>query len=248
MINDVFWFVFMLILSVVVSKILYSIDLGPFKPIRSALSGFGIIIHESSHAITCLITSVKISEIVLLTKRKNPETGNTYLHGHVGIKYPERLSFMQSFLTALAPLIIMTWLFFWCLDIAFTGHLDDFIQVLAALACMSLVLGACPSSTDFKFIPRIFSRDPRYAMYQILLVTLVIFLIWIITAMLGITILNFVNFIFIGMGYYGLKYGFLGISKGIQSLKAKRPQKFKYGKFMRKTHKAVQSQVEEAHW
>ena len=90
----------------------------------------------------------------------------------------EKITFMQALMVGLAPLFISTWLLFWSLSILFTDKFEPIIRILAGLFCLSLLIGAAPSSEDFKHIPRAFKRDPLYSLYQILLVIVSIVILW----------------------------------------------------------------------
>ena len=158
---------------------------------------------------------------------------------------------MQYVFISLAPLYISTVLFFWSLTVFFTPAYDDFIRVFAGIFCVSLLLGAAPSSADLRLIKISFKKDPRYSLYQIGLMLMSGVLVWATTMYYTIVLpFDFLYYIIIGIVYFVIKYSFQGIRKLIHTFPTGIPR-IKRRAFLRRRSKPAkphQLGIEEPHW
>jgi len=245
------WFPVILVTSYFVKKVLLCHDLGPFESIINTLRYIGVVVHELSHFLMCLLVGVHPRGIVI--RLKNEMTHETDPHGAV-FHDSHDISFLQSALIALAPTIVSTWLFFWSLDIALTPF-DPLIRILAGFFCLTLLLGAAPSVPDFRNIGRSFKKSPQYSIYQIVLVVTSGFVVWgILIHYHEIILYDLIYFVFVGIAYAILKYSFMGIKIFIYTIYSKDRtnstgrnfKKFTQKRF--KPSKPYKSGKEEAHW
>ena len=208
MIQEIIIFFGILIISLIVKNVFlnpkYS---GPFYPFILRFRVVGVTVHELAHYIMSLAVGMKPSEIKVFWRdsegRRNP-------HGHVMV---EMGSFLQQFLSCLAPLYISTWLIFLSIPIWLSSAFDPVIRIIAFLFTISLFLGAAPSSTDFRLIGKAFTRDYSYGFYQIFLIfisTLILFGILIAYEI----VLTLDVFYYLGIAgiYLILKFSFIGVN------------------------------------
>lgn len=245
------WFPIILVTSYFIEKILLSHELGPFESIINTLRYIGVIVHELSHFIMCLVVGVHPQGIKI--RFKDETTNETAPHGAVFFDSHD-YTFLQSALIGLAPTIVSTWLFFLSLDIALT-QMEPLIKIVAGSFCLTLLLGAAPSATDFRNIGRSFKQSPKYSCFQIFLVVLSGFIVWAISVFYQIIIYyDIIYFILVGIGYTVLKYSFMGIkifaysiySKDRINSSGRNYKKFTQKRF--KPSKPYKSGKEEAHW
>ncbi|MHA1335519.1 MAG: M50 family metallopeptidase [Promethearchaeota archaeon] len=212
----IFWFAVMFIVGYCFKNFIYPHNLGPFNPILNALRFLGVIIHELSHYLMCLIAGVSAHKIQIhLTK-----SGTINPHGSIKIKKPEEVSFLQALLISLAPLFICTWLFLQSLKFILNNNSIFFWKVIASIFCISLLLGATPSLPDIKQISAAFHRNKYYSIYQISLLIIssfASFYIIILYYLNSIISLDIIFLFYIILIYVGLKYiiRFIGLIKNI---------------------------------
>jgi hypothetical protein len=167
----------------------------------------GIIFHELSHLLMCIITGIKPSKIELHYKKQ---------YGLVAPDETKQISFLQGFLMAIAPLIFSSYLAYGMYVLMFEIYVPFIYRILAAIAFISLIFGASPSGQDMIFVKHWFSIDLLYSLYQIFLVILSAGMIYILVWQFDLHLpfyLTFLYFIFIGFFYFILKYIFLGLRK-----------------------------------
>ena len=166
---------------------------------------FGILVHELSHFILLLVTGAKPSYIRVSYRQFN---------GSVGLKDFERMSFLQLFLAGLAPLLVISYLEFYCWFVFLTPSFDEMFRIIAFILSCSLFLGSTPSRADIRAIIGAFNTDPLYSLYQIGVVMLAAGIVYLLSFMVIIPYyVSFVYYILIGLVYYFLKYLFIGIRK-----------------------------------
>lgn len=250
MLEILFWFLVIFIVSYTLWTLLMRIrkKLGPFKHIINVLAFIGVVVHEFSHFFMCKILGVSTAGIKVKFLSENSREASP--HGYVAFK-PSKIYFMQYVFISLAPLYISTILFFWSLTVFFNPTFEDFIRVFAGIFCISLLLGAAPSSTDLRNIKISFKNDPRYALYQIGLLFLSGILVWAITFYYNIILpFDFLYYIIIGIIYFAIKYLFQGIRKLIHTFPTGIPR-IKRRAFLRRRSKPAklhQLGIEEPHW
>ena len=225
----------MYIASYLTKELLLRKNLGPFKPIINFLRFIGVFIHELSHFLMCLLVGVRPTGFHV--KLRSPRTGRVAPNGYVSTD-PRNRSFLQAALIALAPLVIATWLLFWCLTLAFTETLDLLLRIIAGFLCISLLLGGAPSGPDFKYINYWFKRDPKYFIYQIFLVSLSGIIVWLMLSFYEVVLpLDILFFGLVGICYYPLKYFFSSINRLIHSIQFNRHSTINYKKYTQRRFK-----------
>lgn len=248
LLDTIAFFCFIMIASIAIRKALYLINLGPFKWVLHVLDFIGVVVHEAGHAIACVLLRVPINEIHV--GWRSDTSTSVSPHGHV-VSSIKEWTFLKGATICLAPLIVSTWLLILSLDAAFNENLPDLVRVFCGLACVSLILGASPSSHDFSIAGAYFKKDIQYSFYQLVLLTFSIMSIALITSVLGIIFFLPVYLFLAGMGYTFYKYLFSGIGKLARNRHLRLETTFKKRAHVRKTHKPlrpVQLGFEEAHW
>ena len=229
-----------LIISYITKQLLLRKNFGPFCSIITGLRFIGVLIHELSHFFMCLLVGVRPSGIQV--RLRSRQTGQAAPHGVVTLDMNSlrKMTFLQATLISLAPIIVATWLFFWCLTLVFTEALEPLLRVIAGFFCISLLLGGAPSQPDFKMIGHWFKKDPKYSIYQLFIVTLSIFLVWLTVLYYEIFLpLDIFYFVLVGICYYTLKYSLHGINKLIHIIFSKKSSNIDYKAYTRKRFKPI---------
>jgi len=208
-----------LLVSLVLSAVFFNVEYKPLKIAVQVVANIGVIVHEISHVLMCIVTNTKINNITLLKKLENEQPSNKIYGGQVTIQPDPRISFLQALVVGLAPLFISFWIFFFLLSELSNPNISDFIAIFYVFLMVSLILGSAPSKGDLYQITSAFSYDIRYTFYQIFLVVISIFSVWIIITAQQIPIIHeIVNYIFILIGYYVLKYLIKGVNRVINGI------------------------------
>ncbi|NVM54284.1 MAG: hypothetical protein HWN66_11335 [Candidatus Helarchaeota archaeon] len=174
-----------LVFSIIISQLMLKYVPSPFDKLITVFMVVGIIIYEFFHLVMCFIANTPVSSVKFLEKFKTEGPGykKYEFNGSLTIKKEEEISFLQAILVGLAPLLLSFWLFFFLLEQL--THLPNPILFLIYLFIMfSIVFSAAPSSQDLKCIHLAFSANPEYSAYQIFLLILSIFLVWLIFPLL----------------------------------------------------------------
>jgi len=209
MFEDLILFAVILLINVIVCGIIYQ-KRKKLSLIWKALGVAGIFVHEVSHFLMCLITGVTPTSLRVSYRG---------LHGSVSVKDFKRVSFLQAFVCGIAPLLIMSYLAYYCLMLFFEPALKDIYRIFAGFGFISLIIGASPSRVDLRFIGYAFNNDPLYSLYQVGLVILSGVMIYFISLQISIPYyLSFLWYICMGIGYYVIKYLFLGARKMVEYL------------------------------
>ena len=237
--------------SYITEHFLWKADVGPFNPIKNTLCYIGVAIHEFSHFLMALIVGVRPKGIQIKLRSKE---GIIAPHGRVRVDAHGE-TFLQAALISLAPLFFSTWLFFWMLDILFIENVNIFLFFIAIFLICSLFFGAAPSVVDFTIIWHSFKEDPKYSLYQILLLIISGFLVWILLLTFEVAlIIDLLYYLFVGIMYNILKHLIRGIGYLIHlgSKANKNGHRYlKYGVFIRhrfRPTKPYKLGIEEAHW
>lgn len=243
MLEELIVFFIVLTLSLLARSIVDKEKLGAIYHIVLRLQFIGVTVHEFSHYIMNLAVGIK--PVGIRIKWRNEQTQQRSPHGSVGSK-PR--SFLQGLLICLGPLYISTWLAFLCLGVTLSSVFHPVIRIIAGFICISLILGAAPSGTDFNNIPKAFRKDPRNSFYQIFLILLSGVILW--TILLYTQIIFFLDvFYYLAIAglYLSLKFSFIGIHKVITKLSSrdfKKPAKIKFKRFTRPLYKPKKPQTE----
>lgn len=108
MIEEPFVFLGVLFISLIMSHFLLSEKAGVIRPIASRLFFIGVFFHEISHYVMGLVVGMKPEQIKV--KWRNEKFGFQDPHGSVK---PGRIpTFLQAFVSSLAPLCFSTWIIF----------------------------------------------------------------------------------------------------------------------------------------
>ena len=199
---------------VIVSLIIELIERQHWEPLSTFLhiiAFIGVFIHETSHYTMCLMVRVKPKGFMV--KYRSEITRKVSPHGSVGIAEFEKISLMQAFMVAIAPLLISTFLFLLCLDILFIIKVGLMQTVITCVFAVSLLIGSRPSGPDIMRIFDAYELNPRYSLYQLGLVFSSITLVLaIVDFSLFIVPFEFVIYIifliFVIVSYFMLKYTF----------------------------------------
>ena len=211
-----------LVVSLVVSTIFFRVQYKPLKIVIQVVAIIGVIIHEISHVLMCLVTNTKIDSIVLLNKTENEGQSNKIYGGQVNIQPNPRISFLQALVVGLAPLFISFWIFFFILHELYNPNTTDFIAIFYVFLMVSLILGSAPSKGDWNQIVFTFIYDIEYTLYQIFLAVISIFSVLYIVATLQIPIIHeSINYVFVLIGYYVFKYLIKGANRVINDVYTK---------------------------
>ncbi len=208
MLDLFFWLFFMLLVSIVVQSWYRRAHTPGFKTILHVLAFVGVFVHEVAHYTFCVLFGVKVDKIRI--KYRSEDKIRVAPHGSVGTPELERNSFLQTFAVSVAPLLVSTFLFLFCLDVIFNIETEAWVNVVAIVFCVSLFIGSEPSSQDMRLIGVTFRRDPNYSFFQIVLVvasgTFVWFFVDLYFISLPFEVLYYVEyFIFVVLVYFGLK-------------------------------------------
>ena len=235
MLEEPLLFLIILILVLLLQSVLKEHILGPFYPIILRLAFIGVIVHELSHYIMYLVVGIKPCGISV---RWRDGRGERSPSGSV-VSKPR--SFLQTFLIVFAPLYIGTWLIFLCLEVVFSAFFHPLIRFGFAFFGLSILFAANPSSPDFRNLPWAFKQDIMHSLYQILLVTLSVLILWgfLVISRIYFT-LDFYYYLAIAGIYFVLKYSVIGIhvfNQKIRSRHFKKVRQIPYKRFIRKRYK-----------
>ena len=208
-----------LVVSLVLSVLFFRIEFKPLKIVVQVVAIIGVVIHEISHVLMCLVTHTKIDSVVLLKKVENRGLNNKVYGGEVNIQPGPRLCFLQALVVGLAPLFISFWIFFFLLHEFYNPNTTELLAALYIFIMISLILGSAPSKGDWTQIASAFAYDIEYTLYQLFLATISIFSVWYIVATMQIPVIHeIINYVFIFIGYYLLKYSFKGVNQGVNAI------------------------------
>ncbi|MHA1490963.1 MAG: hypothetical protein ACTSRI_15115 [Promethearchaeota archaeon] len=256
MFEELFVFFIILVSSVIASRLLLRHDLGPFSNIVLALTYIGIWVHEISHFLASLAVGIVPKGIKV--RYRSERTGEVHPHGWVAFSGKNtKMSFLQTLIICLAPLFVSTWLIYLSLSAFLSPEFSPFLRIFSACFCVSLFLGASPSSWDFKLIPISFKSDSRHSLYQIFLVSLSFLSTFILINFFAIVFeIYFFYYLIVIAFYISCKYGFKLMDKIVRKLSRENKKrnnlpKLKYKAFTRRRIKppsAKELGIQESPW
>jgi len=215
MFEEIIFMVGFAVFSIVISYILLRYAPNPLDKFIRVLAAFGIIIHELSHGLMCLLTNTRIKSMKLLVRSEKGSRFGLRYGGRVELKDYVKLTFLQALLIGFAPVYISFWLFFFIWEQLKNPNLDVLVFYIYLFAMISLVLSAAPSFADLIAVFGAVYFDWRYSLYQVCLVLLSIGTVWLVITYYQIQVFHeIVIYILIMTGYYGYKTG----SKGLKAI------------------------------
>ena len=225
MLDLFFWLFAMLIVSILVQSWYRRAHTRGFKAFLHVLAFVGVFVHEMAHYVFNVLFGVKTGK--LRVKYRSEDKGRVAPHGSVGLPEFERNSFLQTFIGSVAPLFVSTFLFLFCLDVIFNIETEAWVNIVAAVFCVSLFIGSEPSSQDLRLIGMSFRKDPRYSFFQIVLIVASGVIVWLFVDLYFISlpfeVLYYIEyFLFVILGYFVLKIAFWIISICFSALKGAR--------------------------
>ncbi len=124
----------------------------------------GIIVHEVSHYIMCILTHTKVTETNIIPIR-NKKGG---LSGKIATA---NSNFFQSLLVSFAPLFIGTYIIGFILFYIFSPVVNYMIALILIYIAISILTQMSPSNTDIRMIAKSFqSTNKRYTVIQIIVI------------------------------------------------------------------------------
>lgn len=232
-------FLVVLVLGYIFESIVRGKDLGAFTSIISILMFIGVVFHELSHYIFCVLTRVPTEGLHISLRYK----GHINPHGEVVPEHPYKITFLQAMLVSLGPVLVGTWIAYFSLNAAFNPALDPLVRIIAGLVVVSTLLASTPSPADFHMIKFAFSNDPQHSYYQLSLISLSLLLSWGIVNLFNL-VFSFepLYYIIIILWYFFLKFSFIGIRWGISRLSARfgsDQDQSSFKRFSRKTYRSL---------
>jgi len=201
------------VVSIITSYICLKYAPNPLHAFFRCVAIVGIIIHELSHALMCVVTNTRIRTIKLLERSDGKSSFGLKYGGRVELKDYIKLTFLQALLIGFAPIYISFWLFFFIWGQLINPSIDVLIFYIYIFIMISLVLSAAPSFADVLAIFGAFQFDWRYSVYQIGLTFLSIATVWLVVTNYQIQFFHeIVSYILIFIGYCGYKAGFKGVN------------------------------------
>ena len=203
-----------LLVSLVLSAVFSNVAFKPLKIAVQVVSIIGVIVHEISHVLVCIITNTRIYNFTLLKKVENERLSNKIYGEQVNIRDDLRISFLQALVVGLAPVFVSFWIFFFLLNELYNPNIDDIVAIFYVFLMVSMLLAAAPSTGDLSQIASAFTYDIAYSVFQLLVLVISIFSVWMVITAQQIPIVHeIVNYIFILLIYYPIKYLFIGLNR-----------------------------------
>jgi hypothetical protein len=202
-------FPFMYLIGYASFNLLYVKDLGNIgNTFKHLLFFVGVIVHEFSHRITCLITGVPAYNTRVKYRADN--SSRAAPHGSVSLIQPFQISFTQAFLISFAPLLIGTWIIYFLLQVVLSTSINPVFRMIAVFCILSILLTLSPSQADLAGIKRGYQNDPQHGQYQIFLIILSILITWALVGIYNIILsYEFFYYFLIIFCYIVLKYSLI---------------------------------------
>ena len=212
MFEEILMMVVFAITSVTISYICLKFSSYYFWICFQVLAVPGIIIHEMSHMLMCLITGTHIESVAFTAFKRSKRFKNDsrYMFGGQVAVDNQHTSFLQALLIGLAPMYILFWLFFYSLELFLYADLPDVWGILNFLFMISIILAAAPSFGDLVTIFNSFTFDLRHSLYQVFLLLLSIGTAWLVIEINQWVIPHeIVSYLLIAGIYFAYKYPFM---------------------------------------
>jgi hypothetical protein len=170
--------ILMLLTFLVISQIIYFIRIlikgRRISKIFKIISIPGIIIHELSHLLMCLLTRTPIKSFQILNTTKGddePPENTPEINGTLKIKDKKKLTFILALSIGLAPAFVSYWTVSYLWFLINEYALVMFLYPLILITMGSIVLYVSPSKGDLKAASIAFKQDIHYSLLQILFLT-----------------------------------------------------------------------------
>ena len=195
-----------------------------YKAAFNVIAFVGVFVHEVAHYTMAILLRVKPGKFRVKFRSEIGE--GVAPHGSIENPESERNSVLQTFAVAFAPMLVSTFLFMFCLDIIFNIQTELLVKVVAVVFAVSLLIGLEPSGQDVKVVGYSFKNDPRYSVYQILLLVISGVLIWVFVDLyffvLPFEVLYYIAyFLVLTFFYFALKGAFWIVGKSIKGIAKK---------------------------
>lgn len=203
MFEDIILFGIILATNIIMTLcIRYCIHSGSrIRILLQAMGTIGVLFHELAHFTMCLLTGVRPGKIKVSHKAQS---------GYVTIDPAERVSFLQTVMISFAPLLISSYIAYYCIYLIFLTNAMVLFKFVAGIIFISIILACTPSGPDLNTIREAFFDDPLYSWYQIGLVAISTLVVFFLNLPLPYY-LSFIHYILIGILYTLLRYFLLGI-------------------------------------
>jgi len=231
MFEEIVFMFYFAVASIALSYVLLKWAPNPIDKFFQVLAVVGIVIHEFSHALMCILTKTRIRSIKIIKRADADANFGLKYGGRVDLTDYVKLTFLQALLIGLAPLYISFWLFFFIWEQLLNPSLDVVIFYIYIFIMISLVLSAAPSFADLVSIVGTIHFDWRYSLYQITLLLLSVAIVWLVITSYQIQVFHeIVTYLAILVVYYGFK----AITMGVKTVYLHRLRR-KQGFITRKT-------------
>ena len=246
MIEELSLFLSILIISLLIKNLLFkrADKIWLLGPILMRLGYIGVVVHEISHYSMCLAVGVRPEHLEI--KWRHEISGERSPHGSV--KPGRKVSFLQGFIVAYAPLYISTWFIMLTFTIFPNSSFNPIVRVIAFLFCISLFIGAAPSTPDFNYMLNAFKLDTTHTFYQIFLVCLSGIILWGVLIYTQVIFpLDVLYYLAIAGLYLFLKFSLIGIHRLMSIVRSRdfrKPMKIKFKSFTRPLYKPKKTKLE----
>ena len=202
-------FPFMYLIGYASFKLLYVKDLGSIgNTLKHLLFFVGVIVHEFSHRIMCLITGVPAYNTRVKYRADN--SSRAAPHGSVSLIQPFQISFTQVFLISFAPLLIGTWIIYFLLQVVLSTSFNPIFRIISVFCILSILLTLSPSQSDLAGIKLGYQNDPQHSQYQIFLIIISFLISWALVEIYNIILpYEFFYYFLIVFFYIVLKYSLI---------------------------------------
>ncbi len=186
----------------------------------------GIVVHELTHYLMCLLTHVRVAKTRILPKQDKEGVYNGY------IKPAQQLNFFQSILIGFAPLFIGTYIIGFILYYIFNPAVNFTIALFLIYIAISIVSMICPSRSDVIEITHAINQSKIFTLIQVGIILIVLPISYYLISMYNIVIFDSLLTLFFMtlFFYYIMKYCGFGINYIIHNIIISR-KKIKYTKY-----------------
>ncbi len=210
MIIEYIWiFLCIWILSFIASCVLTFFSRSPTsqKIIRTFFF-LGIVVHESSHYLMCLLTHVPVEKARNLPDRDEDDVLTAF------IKPVQQPNFLQSLLICFAPLFVGTYIIGFIIHYITSPGVNYTIAAILIYVAISILTQISPSGADIQYIFTSLKLFSKYALIQTIVLIIALAISYLIIIYYEIfmfdflVVLSMLSMVF----YYVVKYSGIGLS------------------------------------